>query len=540
MKNQKKIQNCEEWLQIFQKNIEISVSAFKEPEQQLFTQALLSCQNDYLFNMLIINSVDKNDTNHFINQSNLFDKWKLYEPSQGSFANHIANCQNDEPFYPLSFRIFLNNFEVFKKNSHHPLHIPKNFSFFFNTLFSSWVGRLYVPIGMHAHAMTILDLWDNFQNQIRSRCSSPAHSKSGFYCTEKFNLKLFRFLFSVDSEIAKQSLKSLKCDIPACTYLGNYFSRTEFAKVEYTILQAQQKIPYPHLQQFIINTFKEQLTNVYYTSDDFENPDLFPISGTKLVKYRNCNDDMINSLIQRLRQLIIDFKEFFEQIKKIYTTTVEQNGINITCLKSDYNLDEYKIFTYHEFVHLCAIMHDEICLAESEFNKNSNIRIFSPKVFQIINSFFDKFKNQWPQVHKQHIHKLRYNSQPSLNARRKATMIEQNAHSFYPIDEFLDDILKQLSPPQVLDDAQQKISLQGKIEKVTAKAPEFSPIFSKQEKIDTLCEQTEASILQYANILNCLDPSIPILECSAESIFKYLCKQDYFKSTSNKKEIHNI
>lgn len=519
MNSQKKIENCEDWLQIFQKNVEISVSAFDEPEQQLFTQALLSCQNDYLFNMLIINSVDKNDTAHFINQSNLFDQWNLFETSQGSFFNHIANCRNDEPCYPLSFRIFLNIFEVFRKNSHQPLHIPKNFSFFFHTLFSSWKGKMFVPLGMHAQAMTILDLWNNFQIRIKSRCSSQILSKSEFYCTAEFNLKLFKVLFSVDSEIVKQSLEALKCDIPPSTYLGNYFSSTEFAKVENTISLAQKYIPDPSLQLFFLNAFKKQLVKVYYTSKDFENPDLFPTSGTKIIKYRDCNDNVINSLIQRLNQLFIDFKDFFEQVKYNYTTTVEQNGINITCLKSDYNLDEYKIFIYNEFIRLCAIIHDEICLTESEFNKNPNTRTFSPTIFRIIASFYDKFKSQWPIAYQQHLRMLEYNSEAPRNARRKVEMIEQKAHCFYPIDEFVDDIQRQLS------------SLQKKIEKVTVKIPVFSPVFSKQEKIDSLCEQTEASILQCANILNCLNPAIPILECSAESIFKYLCKQDYFKST---------
>lgn len=519
MNNQKKIQNCEEWLQIFQKNIEISVSAFKEPEQQQFTQALLSCQNDYLFNMLISNSVDKNDTNHFINQSNLFDKWIQFEASQGSFFKHIDNCRNDEPCYPLSFSMFLNTYEVFKKNSPQPLHIPNNFSFFFHTLFSSWKGKMFVPLGMHAQAMTILDLWSNFQNQIKSRCSSPIPPKSGFYCTAEFNLKLFQILFSVDSELVKQSLEVLKCDISPSIYLGNFFSCTEFANVENTILLAQKHIPYPSLQLFFLNAFKKQLAKIYYTSKDFENPDLFPTSGTKTIKYRDCNDHVINSLIQRLNQLFIYFRDFFEQVKNNCTTTVEQNGINITCLKSDYNLDEYKIFIYNEFVHLCAIIHDEICLAESKFNKNPNTRTFSPTIFRIIASFYDKFKSQWPKAYQQHLRMLKYNSEAPRNARRKVEMIEQKAHCFYPIDEFVDDIQRQLS------------SLQKKIEKVTVKIPVFSPVFSKQEKIHSLCKQTEASILQCANILHYLDPAIPILECSAESIFKYLCKQDYFKST---------
>lgn len=515
------------WCSNFRIITETICSQYNEPERSTFIQNLGRCENDYLFYMLIINSVNENNKEDFINQSQLFNQWKQYVSSQNSFSQNVFNCKNDHPCYPQNFRAFIEKYSIFNFKSSHFLHIPQNFSFFFHTLLSSWKEKMFIPLGMRSHAMTILDLWANFQNQIKERTLLLNKENKSFYLHPGFNLKLFMLLFNIETELIEKTFRDKNETLCSNAYLAKYFLSAEYLKIEETISLAQQYICCPSLEMTIINDFQTKLNKIYYTSSDLRNDSLLIKDKYKSVKYADYNDKTIDKLLVQLHVRFQNLKNFFKEKEEDCTNTFDYNGINIIYLKPDNPIEKYANSLQNELNNVFFDIDNDIKNAEQSLIQNQINPTLSLTISRSLDLFYNNLKNIWEDAYDKHINLLKYNNdifqakQNSIDLRRKISMIEQNANSFHPIDDFFRKVQEQLS------------KLPIKIQKLSEKEPVPSSVYEKQEQIDSLCLQVDKLILPYVNLVYSLNTEISSLQCSAESLFTYLYEQQYFEMDQN-------
>lgn len=519
MDNRKKITT---WCHNFQCNTKELCSDDK-PEEQLVTQNLLLCENDYLFFMLVMNSINRDNDTNFITESQLRVQWKEYN-SSSAFNCYVLNCRNDMPCYPYLFNAFVTQYHIFNWGEKHPLHIPENFSYFFHTLFSSWKGKLCAPLNQR---MTIIELWNNFKTEIENRLLISVSSDTDFYLTQAFNLKLFEVLFNVDTELIKEYIQKENDKFPSRSSLTTNFLDVTYTQIEQIISYCQQRILCPSLQKSIIYSFQKQLKEIYYTTEDFDNPGILVTLYAKTVKYSDYNDESIDIFKEQISACINKLKEFIAKNQAECSLTNSfihgNEEIKITHLNPDCSLDEHKNVLNMHFEHFYSDLHGIIqSTKESLSEKIPNITL-KRYYFQEIDSFFDFASTKWNSACKEHTTKLEYNDSLTNHDRRNEKMIRKNADSFYPIIEYCDIINERL------------LKICNTLRAKTTKEPAPTPAASKQQQIDSLCLQTRKLIDQYASLIGSL--RTPFLDCSAESLFSYLSEQQYFDidSTTNNK-----
>ena len=277
----------------------------------------------------------------------------------------------------------------------------------------------------------------------------------------------------------------------------------------------------------IINDFQTKLNKIYYTSSDLRNDSLLIKDKYKSVKYADYNDKTIDKLLVQLHVRFQNLKNFFKEKEEDCTNTFDYNGINIIYLKPDNPIEKYANSLQNEFNNVFFDIDNDIKNAEQSLIQNQINPTLSLTISRSLDLFYNNLKNIWEDAYDKHINLLKYNNdifqakQNSIDLRRKISMIEQNANSFHPINDFFRKVQEQLS------------KLPIKIQKLSEKEPVPSSVYEKQKQIDSLCLQVDKLILPYVNLVYSLNTEISSLQCSAESLFTYLYEQQYFEMDQN-------
>ena len=368
--------------------------------------------------------------------------------------------------------------------------------------------------------MTISELWNNFQTEISNRLLISVPSGTDFYLSPEFNLKLFKILFNVDTELIKEQIQSENKKLPSRSSLTAYFLDVTYAQIEQVISYGQQRLLHASLQKIVIESFQHQLKGIYYTPEDFNNPGILIIPNAKTVKYSDYNDESISIFVEQVSTCIEKFKIFITESKAKCSLTDSfpncKEEIKITRLKSDCDLHEYANTLNMHFQHFCSDLSCKIQNAKQSLTERIPNITLRQYYFQMLDDFYDYVSTKWCNAYEEHIKKLKYNDSLAKHTRRNEKMIRQNSDSFYPIKEYIDSTQEQLG------------KVYKRIAKKTTKEPAPTPAASKQEQINSLCLQTLELIDQYTHLTASLSQSTPFLACSAESLFSYLSEQHYF------------
>lgn len=512
----KDIDKISDWCNNYTTTVQTIFSQYNEPSLDTYKQNLLASKNDYLFYMLIINSIDKEDDKDFINQSQLFNMWKQYLSSQNTFSTNIASCKNDQPCYPHNFDCFIKEYCIFNFDSPHPLHIPKNFSFFFHTLFSSWTGNMHTRYGARDSAMAVIDLWNNFQHNIQERCANCKSTNKDFYLSPKFNLKLFRLLFHIDSELIEDNYKRRNDTLQSNSIIVNHILGTTYSEIVQSISYAQQHISYPCIELAILNVFQKKLDKLYYTSKDFSYKFGLIKSDLKTVKYTSTKDPTIDILSEHLISHINDLKEYILSLKTSYFYIFDYNGTSIYLPNSENDLKNYSESLQNKFNQISSNIIEEIQAAQKALIENKINATICFNMEPILDSFYEYFQKMWTDSTQRHFYLINYNIELQVHPRRQISIIEQNANCFYPIDDFFKAIQEEI--PRMLKKAKQ----------ATGQESIATSAYVKQQEISSLCSEVTYRVDNYSNLIDSLNEQLPILHCSPKSLYSYLCEQNYF------------